>query len=324
MTTFGDQVFQFGGSPVGGVFSHEKNEVYFVKPGSGNNQNQGRKPSDALATIAQAHTNLTADKNGVAYLLSEDNSASGTTSRISGSTFTWSKDGTKLVGVASGSIIGSRARIGNTADTTDVSPLMEWSANNASMQNIHIFYGEADAGDLGCFLVSGERNYFKNCHFAGIGNATQDAAGAYSLSVTGDENLFEDCVIGIDTIGRGSAANSELLFPASGAATRNIFRRCIFLTYADAATHQFIIAGTGSLDRWALFQECVFINAVDAGATAMTEAIDAAASLGGGLYFQDCGLYGATEWEAGDTGEILIVGASGTAATSGIAIEPAV
>jgi hypothetical protein len=324
MTTFGDQVYQYGGAPVGGLFTPAGDEVYFVKPNSGNNQNQGKKPTDALATLQQAHTNINADKNGVVYLVSEDNSASGTTNRIAGATFTWSKDGTNIVGVASGGMIGSRARISNTADTTDVSPLMEWSASNGSMRNVHIFYGEADAGDLGAFLVSGERNYFKNCHFAGIGNATQDAAGAYSLSVSGDENLFEDCVIGIDTIGRGSAANSELLFPASGQATRNIFRRCIFLTFADAATHQFITTGASGLDRWALFQECLFINPVDSTATAMTEAFDLSATQGGSIILQDCGLYGATEWDAGDTGNILIVGASGTAATSGIAIEPAV
>jgi len=320
MTMFGDQVYQYGGAPVNGLFT--TGPVHFIKPSTGSNNNRGKQPDDAVATLAKGLSLTTADKNSLVYLVSEDNSASGTTARISLATFDWNKDGTKLIGVASGGMIGSRARISNTADATDVSPLMTWSASNGSMQNIHVFYGEADAGDLGCFSVTGDRNYFKNCHFAGIGDATQDAAGAYSLLVTGDENLFEDCVIGLDTIGRGSAANSELLM--SGTATRNIFRRCIFLTYADAATHQFLIIGTLGIDRWVLFDDCTFINAVDAGATGMTEAFDLATTIGGSVLLKDCALFGATEWEAGDTGEILIVGASGIAATSGIGIEPAV
>lgn len=327
MSSFGGQVRQFRGVPVGGVFTTE-DENYFVKPGSGSNLNPGKRPEESLATLQQAHSLITADKNGVVYLISEDNSASGTTNRVEGATFTWSKDGTVIQGVSSGGMLGSRARISNTADTTDVSPLMSWSANNASMRNVHVFYGENDAGDLGAFEVTGERNYFYRCHFGGIGNATQDAAGAYSLRVTGDENLFEECVIGIDTVARGTAANSEILF--AGQATRNIFRNCLILTFAEAATHQFIIAGALALDRWVLFDNCTFINpagAPSAGATTMTEAFDTNASLGGTILLKDCMLAGATEWEAGDTGNVLIVGGTPAAGTTGsggtgIAVEP--
>jgi len=320
MSTFGDQVFQYGGSPVNGPLT--EGPALWVKPGSGSDGQSGKRPDRALALLSKAQTLMSADRNGVIYLVSEDNSASGTTNRIEGATFTFSNDGTKIVGISSGGMIGSRARISNTADTTDVSPLMTWSASNSAMHNVHIFYGEADAGDLGCFNVTGERNYFYRCHFGGIGDTTQDAAGAYSLRVSGDENLFEDCVIGIDTIGRGSAANSEILF--AGQATRNIFRNCLILTYADAATHQFIIAGASSLDRWVLFENCTFINPVDATATNMTEAFDTNASMGGSIILKNCTLVGATEWEAGDTGNILIDGGTPAAATTGIAVEPAV
>jgi hypothetical protein len=323
MPTFGDQVRQFGGVPVGGVFStHSKS--YFVYPGTGSNSNSGLKPTTPWATLAQAKSAMDADKNAVVYLVAEDNSASGTTNRISAATFDWNVDGSIIQGVCAGGMIGSRARISNTADATDVSPLMTWSASNASMRNVHVLYSEADAGDLGCFSVSGERNYFYRCHFGGIGDTTQDAANAYSLMVSGDENLFEECVIGIDTIGRGSAANSELRFESQ--ATRNIFKNCLFLTYADAATHQFILLGASSLDRWALFDNCTFINSVGSGATTMTEAIDGNASQGGTLIFKDCTLIGCTEWEAGDigVGQVAVMGASGTAATTGIAVEPAV
>ena len=319
MSTFGDQVFQYGGSPVNGPLT--EGPALWVKPGSGSDGQRGDKPNRSLATISKAQSLMPADRNGVIYLVSEDNSASGTTNRIEGATFTFSNDGTRIQGIASGGMIGSRARISNTADTTDVSPLMTWSANNSSMSNVHVLYGEDDAGDLGCFNVTGERNYFYRCHFGGIGNATQDAAGAYSLRVSGDENLFEECVIGLDTVARGTAANSEILF--AGNATRNIFRNCVILTYAEANTHQFIIAGAASLDRWVLFENCTFINPVDSAAVTMTEAIDATAPLGGTIMIRNCSLFGATEWEAGDIGELLIDGGTPAAATTGIAVEPA-
>ena len=56
----------------------------------------------------------------------------------------------------------------------------------------------------------------------------------------------------------------------------------------------------------------------------MTEAFDLSTTMGGTIIIKDCGLYGCTEWDAGDGGDVEIVGSSGIAATSGIGIEPAV
>ena len=188
MTTFGDQVFQNGGAAVNGPLS--TGPALYVKPSSGSDGNSGKSPTQALSSLSKAQTLMTADKNGVIYLLAESNSAGSTTNRIEGATFDFSTDGVKIQGINQQGMFGHRSRIGNTADTTDVSPLMTWSANNSSMSNVHIFYGEADAGDLGCFEVTGERNSFYRCHFAGIGHVDQDAAGAYSLKLSGDENFF--------------------------------------------------------------------------------------------------------------------------------------
>ena len=327
MSTFGDKIYEFGGVPMAGKFQSEPNSTIWLKA-SGSDGKDGKSPKNAVKTLTRAHLLMPADKNGVVYLVSESNSAGSTTIRIDGATETWSKDGTHLIGVASGGMIGSRARISSTANAANVSPLMDWSADNSSMQNIHVFYGEADAGDLGAFQVSGERNYFYNCHFAGMGDALQDATGGYSLQVTGDENLFEKCVIGLDTVGRGSAVNSELRLPASSSARRNVFKDCIFLTYADVAGHQFVWADTNAIDRFIMFDNCTFINSAEhSGGAVMTEAMHLPVQLGGTMILKDCGLYGATEWEAGDTGEIQVVGAVGAAGStgvdgSGVAVEP--
>ena len=317
MTTFTDAVYHRGGSPVDGLFT--TGQAWYVKPSTGGNGNSGKKLDSAVATVAQAVSLATADKNDVIYLVSEDNSASGTTDYQS-ATLTISKDGLNIVGVCSGGGIGNRARIAQLSTATGVAPLITWSASNSSMHNVHVFHGVNDATSKGCVNVTGERNYFYRCHFAGIGHATMDTANNYSLQVSGDENVFEECVIGLDTVARGTAANSEILF--SGQATRNIFRRCIIPTFAEADTHQFLVAGASSLDRWALFEDCIFINAVKSTATTMTEAFDIHASAGGLILLKNCTVVGATDWEANvESANTFIDGGAPTNNTSGLAVN---
>lgn len=55
MTTFGDQVFEFGGAPVSGArFSSPWATHYFVDAINGSASNGGKRPDDAMATITQA------------------------------------------------------------------------------------------------------------------------------------------------------------------------------------------------------------------------------------------------------------------------------
>lgn len=306
------------------LYGSNSHKAYFLKPSSGNDTNDGLSPDFPVKTWSKAHTLVTADKNDTVYVISESNTASSTTDYQS-ATLTLSKDGVRYIGVNAGGLYAQRSRIAQLSTATGVSPLVTISGDNCYFEGIHVFHGVADATSLIAVSVTGDRNHFYRCHFAGIGDATMDAAGAASLSLSGDENLFEECVIGLDTIARGTAANSEILF--TGQATRNVFRNCIIPTFAEANTHQFLIAGASSLDRFVLFENCLFVNAVDSTATNMTEAFDTNASQGGSIILRNCTLVGATEWEAGDTGNILIDGgapAAGTAGSggSGIAVEP--
>lgn len=306
------------------MYGTDQPNAIFLKPSGGNDQDDGLSPDSAVKTFSQAQSLITADRNATVYVLSEDNSASGTTDYQS-STLTLSKDGVRYVGVNSGGIYGQRSRIAQTSTATAVSPLVTFSGNNCYMSGIHVFQGVNDADSKVAVSVTGDRNHFYRCHFAGIGNDTQDVAGAASLSVQGEENLFEECVIGLDTVGRGTAANSEIRFDG-GPATRNVFRRCIIPTFADANTHQFIVTTATGMDRFQIFEDCLFYNAVDSAATNMTEAFDLASptSPAGGIILKNCMLVGATEWDAGDTGNLWIVGPVGDADISGIAVEPAV
>lgn len=302
------------------VVPNKDGSVFFVDPLYGNDSNDGLSPDTAYATLSTAHSACSAGRNDIVFFLSAGSSTANTTDYQS-EALTWSKDKTHLIGLTAPCTYAQRARIAQLSTATDVDGLLTISADACIFANIHVFHGVDDATSKGAVKVTGERNYFANCHFAGIGHASQDTAANYSLNLAGgSENTFENCVIGLDTIARGTAANSELLFTSS--ATRNTFRDCIFPTFAEADTHQFLIAAATSVDRTTLFENCAFINAVGSTATAMTEAFDINASAGGLFLLRNCTVVGADDWEANtESGLVYIDGAAPTNNTSGIAVN---
>src|SRR5512139_3240679 len=184
---------------------------WFVKPGSGNDSNDGTTPQSAFATLAKAHNAATANQNDVVFLYSESNTAADTTDYQS-ATLTWSKDLTHLVGICSGSAWSHRARIAQLSTATGVTNLVTVSADGCYFANFSIFHGVADATSLVALKVTGTRNVFENCHIGGVGDATMSAAGAASLKIdAGAENVFRNCTIGLDTATRDADA-TEILF----------------------------------------------------------------------------------------------------------------
>ncbi len=189
------------------------------------------------------------------------------------SAFTWAKNATHLLGIASPIMISQRARIAPTSSTTAFTPFFTISGNGCVFQNIQWFYG-FDTGTTSALgmVLTGSRNYFKNCQIAGMGdNETAQSAGSRSLkigSAGSGENLFEDCTIGLDTITR-TAANASLELTAG--TVRNIFRRCLFPFMTSSATVLGIL-GTGAAccDRSNQFDQCIFENAIKSTSTAMT------------------------------------------------------
>lgn len=322
MTTFTDQVYHLGGVPVGGFLSQGKS--WFVAPNSGSDGNRGNRIDRPLKTLSKALTLATADQNDVVYLLAESNSASSTTDYQS-SQLDWNKDGVHLIGVNSGNGIQNRSRIAQLSTATNVDGLFTVSADNCYISNISVFHGVSDATSVGAVNVTGERNHFYNCTLSGIGHDDMDVADNYSLQISGGaENRFDRCYIGLDTVARGTAANSEIRL-VSGA-TRNLFTNCVVATYAEAAGHQFLLVPSAGLDRWTIFKNTMFVNMPtgDASGTTMTEAFDV---TGGGspdgiIILDACTLVGATDWEAAtESGKVLIRTDGGTAATAGLSAD---
>lgn len=310
MTTFGDMVFQFGGVPVGApkMFSGKH---FFVKPVSGSNGNSGRTPAKAFKTLAYALSQCTANNNDVVYLVAESDSASGTTDYQS-TALDWNKDGTHLIGINPGGMISQRSRIAQLSTVKTLENLVTFSADNCYVANISIFQGVASSTASApiAVIVSGQHNVFDNVMMSGNGDTggSMDVAGARSLKVTGSENLFRRCYIGLDTVTRATQ-DTEITFAAgSTAATRNIFEDCIITGYAGAAGYTFAECGSGGMDRFTLFKNCLLLNPVGSAATAMTEAFDTHASQGGLFIMHSCNLVGVTagQHDAGSTGRVYV------------------
>ena len=309
-------IFRYAGVP---WLPGNMGNTFFLDPVNGNDSNPGTRPSLAFKSWATAYAALTANQHDVLVYIP---SSSGlTVGEDSSYKITWAKNYTHLIGFCAPTQIAQRARFFATAGQ-DVTPFATFSATGCVIANIYMFHGLDSSDSEVCAKVSGGRNYFKNVHFAGIGHATQgDDTGAVSLQLSGaEENVFQDCTIGVDTIAR-SGANTEIKFDTQ--AKRNQFKDCTILSYADNAGHYFVNASgaASDVDRFNSFERCKFLNTPNVGGVqTMTTAFKLHASLSGSILIKDCTLLGATDWDGDDTGRLYIDGAAPTANTSGLAV----
>lgn len=303
MSTTNGGLFQYGGVPV--PFSFTGNH-WFVKPSTGSDGNSGKTIGRPFKTLAKALASATANNNDVVYLISESNTASATTDYQS-ATLDWNKDLVHLIGVGAPSMVSQRARIAQLSTATGLTSLMTVSADGCVIKNISIFHGVDDATSLIACKVTGTRNYFENVHFAGIGHATMSAAGCASLSLDGGaENVFKNCVIGVDTVDT-DADGVNLL--CDTAATRNMFDDCLFQLYITAAGACHVkIADATAIDRWLWFRNCQFMSESTNKAVDMTEVFNVPAGIAQGkIVLQNCSAMddgGAPVWTAGIEGII--------------------
>jgi hypothetical protein len=179
-------------------------KVYVVDPLNGSDNNVGTSFKSPLATLAAAENMCVANQNDVVLLIG------GPTANALSASLVWDNGYTHLIGLSADLPgTGQRCRVTGSA-AADLAYLVDFQGAGCIVKNVQFFNGGDLDADAGAVIVSGGRNYFKNCFFAGMGHATPAArAGSYSLKLTGDECTFEKCTIGLATILR-SAAKTEL------------------------------------------------------------------------------------------------------------------
>jgi len=321
LTHFPHGVSSFGVPLMGGGGMLPKmggaGEVFFVDPANGSDSNDGKTPENALDTVSAAYAK-TVDKRGdVVYLLNDGNTSGASRETAS---ITWAKDNTHLVGLCAPVGISQRARITPVSGNTDLdayTPMITVSGHGNIFSNVQIApWGSEDGKAARGVDVTGNRNFFYNCHIIGIVHANVgDEANACDLKISGgEENLFKKCTFGTDTIARSTTCASVELVSA---ATRNIFEDCLFLSIDDAGDSLFVkVDGAGDIDRFVLFKNCTFINAVESTGTALTSACNVNNAAGGLVMFHSCQMAGVTDIAAADNGNVWVDGVGGAATGS--------
>lgn len=302
MTTFADQLYQMGGVPVGGLFTPGR--AIFVRPGTGSDANDGKKPNRAVATLAKALSLATADKGDVVYLIAEGNSAAATTDYQS-TALDWNKDGVHLVGIGANPLIGKRSRIAQLSTVKTIEDLVTVSANNCIIKNIAIFQGVASstATSPRALVVSGQRNVFIDCDIQGNGDTggSTDTAGARSLAVTGAENSFINCYLGLDTVIRATQT-CEI----DCANARNVFDKCVVNSYTSLSTFKALTTTSSSTGRDIILRDTMISAVLNiTSAVAPTGAIAHAQS--GSVLMHNSGVYGYADVASSDNTYIKVL-----------------
>lgn len=319
LTNFPNGVSSFGIPVLGGSGIPFTGNYYFVNPLTGSDGDDGGADTP-LKTITAAYDRCVSGNNDVVYV--EGNGLSTGTARLS-ATLTWAKNATHLIGITAPTMVAQRARIAATSGV-NFTPLINVTGAGCMISNLSIFHGYDSAVAQVAFVAGGERNYYGNVNFGGMGHATAAAQTGSRSIVIGEaasgkgENTFENCVFGLDTVTR-SAANYTM--EIIGGAPRNIFRDCYFPSYISSAAAAYLLVGASGIDRFTVFERCSFLNAVKSGGTTMTQAAVLNAAAGGLMLMKDSTLVGVTDWETTPTNQIYLDGGPPVAATSGLAVN---
>src|SRR4051812_12677832 len=97
-----------------GLILPTQGNVYWVRPNTGSDANDGLSAGSAFQTLLKALQTATANQNDIVLLCAESNTAGRTTS-YQAATLDWNKDLVHLIGVNGGPFLGQRSRISNLA-----------------------------------------------------------------------------------------------------------------------------------------------------------------------------------------------------------------
>jgi len=236
-----------------GIPRGPNSQVYLVDTTNGLAANLGTKLIHPMESIETAEAACTAGQHDVVLYIA---SASGDNTAA---VVTWDKDYTHLVGWCAPCGVSNRSRLFQGAAVTAVSPSVNITASGCIFQNLTLFQGVADAGNLINVQVTGGRNYFENVHFAAPGNAAHAINGGGALLLcAAEECLFNKCTVGLTTV---ALATGYSLLRVDADSARNTFKDCDFIMRAGATTVYFgeMVDATAILD-YLMFDGCKFIN----------------------------------------------------------------
>ena len=299
-------------------FAMGRGRVFYVDPVNGNDNNSGRTPRKAVATLAVGEALLTTGRHDTLVLIG------GATAATITDTLDWDKNCTHLIGVSAPSS-NPRAMIEVSGTDSAVAGLAV-SGYGCIMANFKIVQLTSLAA-CGAISESGGRNYYWNVEIDGqYGANARGSATAYSLLLNNtEETKFDKCVIGLDAVVR--SAGSAIRF--AGSSCRNEFHNCIIRSACTTATVGLVkYASLEACDRYTWFDRCLFYNFYANHGAKLNEVFTIQANMAThDIILDNCMAVGFTQWAENDRGCIWVVGPAGIAGTagsgsSGIAVEP--
>lgn len=291
-----------------GVYPTQGN-IFFVNPGTGNDNNNGTVGSP-FASIAAAYAMTITGQNDIIYLQAHSNTASATTNYLS-SVLTWSKDLVHLIGVNGGPALGQRSRISNLATAAAMAPMVNVTGNGCLFANIEILQGTPGSGTTSIALqVTGQRNHFVNCQIAGMADLTAvaDVAGSRTLKLSGSENTFDGCTIGLTTAIRATMTTEVEI----SAGARNMFRNCDFETYTSLSTFKMISVATGC-DRYVKLYDCNHVAIQNITSAVAPTGLIGITTMNGQVLVKNNMMYGFAQYVTADNAYVQMLGTSGVA-----------
>lgn len=214
--------------------------------------------------------------------------------------------------------VQSKAQCGSCTLTSYNANMITVSGSNNAFFNLHIGNFGTQAGSLGCVKVTGNRNYFGNCHLIGAGHATPGAvATAYDLEINaGEENTFERCVFGTDSV-LWAAASGAIRF--DGGAWRTRFYNCeVVKNSATAGQGAINVIDATAMSGVHLFKNCTFTLWNENGLNLSTALVIGTKPTSGQILFDGSSELGWSAWgAAGMSGCIYIVNSDATASGAG-------
>jgi hypothetical protein len=288
-----------------GVPRSKDSKIFVVDYVNGSDSSTGLKWASPLKTVEAALAKCTTLKNDVVLLVGNG------TSNLQTAAVAWNLDFCHLIGLNSGGP-EPRSRVSSPAALA-TTPFITWSGDGCIVRNISFWHTTSNAAGLVNVSVTGERNSFEGCQFAGCGGANAVTGGRH-LKVTGSGNSFKGCIVGLDTI---MSVDGMAGVEFDAGAMHTTFDECQFLTSTNGTTFAHVlIPAAADVGRFNLFRKCIFINEGN-GVQAEVFTIGAALPVASRVYAVDCWEYGATEWETTNNG--LVTNVTIAANTTGVA-----
>lgn len=300
MTTFGDQVFQFGGIPVGsGGFDWAAvGNIYWVATSGGTMQDLlNRRHIDSakiFTTLSAAYAETTSGQNDVVFVTPG--------AHVETAEIAWSKDNTHCIGLG-GPVTHadySEKNVVVYTVTAQQNYVVNLTGDHCIFRNIGLNNAGNHATNLAAMLVNGYGNLFDSVSFIGNMAANQlsaVAAGSLAISTNGHNCRWNNCVIGEDCWGARTGARSGQLIFSGSQPNGGIMRDTIIKSQSSTVAVGMVRVVPIGIGRGWLFERCTFLNYGTSNLNQVfASSVNDTTHSWTQISLKDCAAFGVDEW----------------------------